>query len=288
MKINNRKSVAILTLSTLMMSGCISKHELRRTSPQRVIVLPSAPIQTQNIVQSNIVQPNIVQPNTVQRNFVQQKKSWKRLKPLIRRKRDVNRVACISCYATPLNYPKGSSVSKRSFSRVVKKPYKISYNKHASSFKYSDPIDYSKPPSALKNTFKSSYSNNTMNSTKHYGSYAYREKRSDKIASIENYGREKINSYSIPTFSGMHNSYSAFSNNSGLSIQVGAFREYAGAKRYERRYSALSSKYRTTIKTERKENQPIYRVQIEGFKSDVEANEFMSNYGIEEAFLVRR
>jgi len=72
------------------------------------------------------------------------------------------------------------------------------------------------------------------------------------------------------------------------SIQVGAFRKYAGAKVYAKRYSLLTSKYNVDIKENVKNNQPIYRVQIEGFSNKREAKEFMSRYGLSGAFLVRR
>jgi hypothetical protein len=72
------------------------------------------------------------------------------------------------------------------------------------------------------------------------------------------------------------------------SIQVGAFRKYAGAKVYAKRYSLLTSKYNVEIKENVKENRPIYRVQIEGFSNENEAKNFMKRYGLNGAFLVRR
>ncbi len=72
------------------------------------------------------------------------------------------------------------------------------------------------------------------------------------------------------------------------SIQVGAFRKYAGAKVYAKRYSLLTSKYNVDIKENVKDNKPIYRVQIEGFSNEREAKEFMNRYGLNGAFLVRR
>jgi len=72
------------------------------------------------------------------------------------------------------------------------------------------------------------------------------------------------------------------------SIQVGAFRKYAGAKVYAKRYSLLASKYNVDIKENVKNSQPIYRVQIEGFSNKREAKEFMNRYGLSGAFLVRR
>ena len=263
MKNYNIKIVVVLTLSTLMMNGCLPRHKVKRVSPQRVVILPSIPIETVPIEREKLQQPQ---------------KSWKRFKPLITKRENMSKTDCIDCYATPIVYSKPPLVSKRTFSRVIKKPLKVSDNR-GKVFNYSAPIDYSKAPSSKINSF---------NRIKHYGSYAYREKISDKIVPTEYYVEENLKSNFVPSYSGMNSSYSTFSNSSGLSIQVGAFREYEGAKRYERRYRALSSKYRTTIKTGIKNSQPIYRVQIEGFKSDMEAKRFMNNYAIQGAFLVRR
>jgi len=72
------------------------------------------------------------------------------------------------------------------------------------------------------------------------------------------------------------------------SIQVGAFRRYAGAKIYARRYGLLSHQYKTVIKKYIKDNKPIYRVRIEGFANEHQAKAFMSRYSLNGAFLVRR
>jgi len=72
------------------------------------------------------------------------------------------------------------------------------------------------------------------------------------------------------------------------SIQVGAFRKYAGAKVYAKRYSLLASKYNVDIKENVKNSKPIYRVHIEGFSNEREAKDFMQRYGLTGAFLVRR
>jgi len=80
--------------------------------------------------------------------------------------------------------------------------------------------------------------------------------------------------------------YSYASGNT--SIQVGAFRRYAGAKIYAKRYSLLSSRYKTIIKKDILDGKPIYRVRIKGFKNRREAKKFMSRYSLSGAFLVRR
>jgi len=77
----------------------------------------------------------------------------------------------------------------------------------------------------------------------------------------------------------------SFSNKTA--IQVGAFRKYAGAKVYAKKYSLLSNRYDVKIKKNVKDNRPLYRVHIEGFSNRSEAKEFISKYGITEAFLVR-
>jgi len=71
-------------------------------------------------------------------------------------------------------------------------------------------------------------------------------------------------------------------------IQIGAFREYAGAKVYAKKYALLSSQYAVEIKENIKDDQPLYRVRIEGFSNEFEAKEFISRYGLTGAFLVRK
>ena len=74
-----------------------------------------------------------------------------------------------------------------------------------------------------------------------------------------------------------------------VSIQVGAFRKYSGAEIYKRRYSMLSNQYKAVIKNGLKDSKPIFRVQIEGFESELEANRFISEHkhSLGGAFLVR-
>ena len=74
-----------------------------------------------------------------------------------------------------------------------------------------------------------------------------------------------------------------------VSIQVGAFRRYRGAEIYAHRYGVLSNRYKTVIKNGFKSNRPIYRVQIEGFIDEDEANAFIEKYPIlYDSFLVIR
>jgi len=73
-----------------------------------------------------------------------------------------------------------------------------------------------------------------------------------------------------------------------IAIQIGAFRQYSGAKKYVKKYAILSSEYKVTIKAGAKNQKPLYRVQIEGFSSKNKAEEFKKKYGLNGAFLVMK
>jgi len=73
-----------------------------------------------------------------------------------------------------------------------------------------------------------------------------------------------------------------------IAIQIGAFREYVGAKVYAKKYALLPSQYAVEIKKNIKDEHPLYRVRIEGFSNEFEAKEFISRYGLTGAFLVRK
>jgi uncharacterized linocin/CFP29 family protein len=73
-----------------------------------------------------------------------------------------------------------------------------------------------------------------------------------------------------------------------ISIQVGAFRRYAGAKVYAKKYDLLSDKYKVEIDTGAKDQKPLYRVRIEGFASKSEAKNFKRKYSLTGAFLVMK
>ena len=84
-------------------------------------------------------------------------------------------------------------------------------------------------------------------------------------------------------------SYSYIDNFSKkTAIQVGAFRRYAGAKIYAKRYGLLDKQYKTVIKKDIEDGKPLYRVRIEGFSSERDARAFMSRYSLNGAFLVRK
>ena len=73
-----------------------------------------------------------------------------------------------------------------------------------------------------------------------------------------------------------------------IEIQVGAFRRLRGAEIYLAKYTLLSRTHKVKIKTDLYEGRPLYRVRIEGFFNRVEANEFIAQKEIAEAFLVQK
>ena len=73
-----------------------------------------------------------------------------------------------------------------------------------------------------------------------------------------------------------------------IAIQVGAFREYAGAKVYAKKYDLLSDQYNVEIQENIKDDLPLYRVRIEGFTNEFEAQKFITRYELNGAFLVRK
>ena len=73
-----------------------------------------------------------------------------------------------------------------------------------------------------------------------------------------------------------------------IAIQIGAFRKYAGAKVYAKKYDLLSNKYEVKIEAGVKDQKPLYRVKIKGFLNKGEANEFKRQYGLTGAFLVMK
>ena len=75
---------------------------------------------------------------------------------------------------------------------------------------------------------------------------------------------------------------------SNVTVQVGAFRKFLGAKNYAKRYALLDNQYSVDIEKEMKDLEPIYRVQVNGFLSNIEAENFINKYGSQGAFLVRK
>ena len=73
-----------------------------------------------------------------------------------------------------------------------------------------------------------------------------------------------------------------------IAVQVGAFRKFAGATSYAKRYSLMSNQYYVAIEKDMKDKKPIYRVHVNGFNSNIEAENFIDRYGSQGAFLVRK
>jgi len=184
-------------------------------------------------------------------NLVPRKNVWKNFKTPIIKKKNTQKEDCIDCYATPVNYSK-PPLETIPFTKAIK--------------------------------------------TKSYGAYDYIETEieaeADTTVKTNEYTSLSTNQYILPTVSTVNSSsgsYSTYENSNNIvAIQVGAFRKYSGAKIYMKRYNALSSKYKVSIKTGRKNNKPLHRVRIEGFKNNTEVESFMYSYGIRDAFLVRK
>lgn len=69
-------------------------------------------------------------------------------------------------------------------------------------------------------------------------------------------------------------------------VQIGAFRNVNGAKRYKNEYNNTSG-YGTIIKVFDLDGEPIYRVFLQGFKSESEARDFARGGPFRGAFIVR-
>ena len=165
---------------------------------------------------------------------------------------------------------KNVSLSSKSWGKIVKND----------SSKKEDCVDcYATALVEPKKVVKSiEYSQNieTEYETKYYTAYDY-------VESVE-----ATNEYLAPVIMETNSAYGEYAlKTREIAIQVGAFRNYSGAEHYKKKYALLNSNYKVDIKTVQKENKPLYRVQIKGFKKQFEAKEFMDRYGISNAFLVR-
>jgi hypothetical protein len=178
---------------------------------------------------------------------------WGKVSSLSIKKKSSKKEDCVDCYATPMDYVKPPSVSNKTLIKPVKKTYKEKKEQN-------------------------------LPDIKHYGAYDYTETASDTIVKRTNYATS--NTYVSPVVSYVNSSYGKYTANVNAAIQVGAFRQYDGAKIYMKRYNALSSKYKVAIKTATNNNKPLHRVRIEGFRTKAEANKFIYSYGIRDAFVV--
>lgn len=75
---------------------------------------------------------------------------------------------------------------------------------------------------------------------------------------------------------------------SNFGIQVGAFKNFSGAKIYRHKHAHLSRKHRSVIKhMHNKKGIPIYRVWLMGFESEDEAIHFIHKHRLRDVFIVR-
>jgi len=125
--------------------------------------------------------------------------------------------------------------------------------------------------------------------TFYYGTYDYTVAPEDTVVPHNVYVQNSsYEEKEITPVAYMNSSQGGYSSKGTTAIQIGAFRHYAGAKEYLRRYSVLSTQHGVTIKTGIKGGKPIHRVRIEGFSSRPEAKKFMERFGLSDAFLVRK
>ncbi|CAA6814365.1 MAG: Unknown protein [uncultured Sulfurovum sp.] len=208
-------------------------------------------VQSQNIQQ-------VVNSQTIIKTKVPIKSSWGRVSSGKSKKED-----CIDCYAVPFNHPKSVSNLNNSFGKSSNKLNVSSYPRVAN--------------------------NNKVKMLKHYGNYGYEETASDTTVKTA-MSKASINQRSVPALLSTNSSQGSFRQRSlgHVAIQVGAFRKYNGAKVFAGNYNALSDRYNVSIKTEKKNSQPLYKVRIEGFNNKSEAKKFMYSYGISDGFLVRK
>ncbi len=72
-------------------------------------------------------------------------------------------------------------------------------------------------------------------------------------------------------------------------VQIGSFKQFDGAKRYQERYTEVGeSNHAAIIKEYEVNGDTVYRVLLAGFRSDGEARNFISeNRGFKNAFIIR-
>jgi hypothetical protein len=200
-----------------------------------------------------VVKEKFVSEENLKKKFSKQKMIQKKIAPWKTLKSNTKE-ACIDCYATP-------GVGTELRMAKLEKNEVLTY-------------DYSKAPA------------DTFNNTVDYSILS----SNSKIQSVER--NTKVSSYNYDTqyyahpVSYVNSSYGSFTTKTA--IQIGAFRRYAGAQIYAKKYDLLSSNYHVKIETGMKDNMPLHRVRIGGFSTRGEAQKFIARYGISDAFLVRR
>jgi len=73
-----------------------------------------------------------------------------------------------------------------------------------------------------------------------------------------------------------------------FAVQVGAFRRKEGAEIYRQKYASLvCPPQKVIVKKFIEDGEPLYRVWVEGFKSEEEARDFITFRGVEGGFIIR-
>lgn len=70
-------------------------------------------------------------------------------------------------------------------------------------------------------------------------------------------------------------------------VQIGAFKNEAGAKAFSQKYSGTNG-YKSVVKTFDIDGQKIYRVFLDGFRSEAEARDFVNSKNFGGAFIIRQ
>ena len=73
-----------------------------------------------------------------------------------------------------------------------------------------------------------------------------------------------------------------------FSVQIASFRKIQGSRVYKNRYNNYLNRYKTSIIKGMYQGRPIYRVWLNGFKSEEEARDFIKRGDFSGAFIVRR
>ncbi|MFK5882082.1 MAG: septal ring lytic transglycosylase RlpA family protein [Sulfurospirillum sp.] len=69
-------------------------------------------------------------------------------------------------------------------------------------------------------------------------------------------------------------------------VQIGAFRRESGANIYAKRYANVQGRYKAVVKKYMLDGYPIYRVYLNGFRSENEARDFIAKGMFNGAFIV--
>jgi len=69
-------------------------------------------------------------------------------------------------------------------------------------------------------------------------------------------------------------------------VQIGAFRNKDGAKRYSSENALVSGRYHAVIKEGILDDAPIYRVWLDGFRGEEEARDFIASGKFEHSFII--